>query len=196
MSQLTKKAISAGFIELLNERPFDKISVVDIAEKCGITRNTFYYYYSDIYELVDELLRAETDRILNEHLVFSSWGEAFMKVTAFAQENRRSVFHLYKSANRERVEKYLYDVVLMGMTSYINETACDLAVSQHDVLTLAQFYTAALIGLMLKWLQDDMAQSADVYIKDLSRLIDGNIRISLERAQQNAAAPESLRQNN
>ena len=57
MVQYTKKAIAESFMELLNERPFDKISVVDIAEKCGINRNTFYYYYADVYALVDDVFR-------------------------------------------------------------------------------------------------------------------------------------------
>ena len=42
MAQNTKNVIRKGFIELLEQRPLDKISVVDIAEHCGINRNTFY----------------------------------------------------------------------------------------------------------------------------------------------------------
>ena len=45
MALRTKNAIRRSFIELLAERPFDKISVRDIAERSEVTRNTFYYYY-------------------------------------------------------------------------------------------------------------------------------------------------------
>ena len=48
MSQFTKKAIVETFLELLKEHSLDKITVKDIVEKCGINRNTFYYYYQDI----------------------------------------------------------------------------------------------------------------------------------------------------
>ena len=41
MARTTKKRIMAGFLELLEQRPLDKISVVDVAEHCGISRNTF-----------------------------------------------------------------------------------------------------------------------------------------------------------
>ena len=54
MSQTTRIAIRKGFLELLEQRPLDKISVVDIAEHCGVNRNTFYYYYCDIYALETE----------------------------------------------------------------------------------------------------------------------------------------------
>ena len=42
-SDLTKAAIKKSFLELLNEKPINQISVRDIAEGCGFNRNTIYY---------------------------------------------------------------------------------------------------------------------------------------------------------
>ena len=44
MAQQTKNAIRRAFIQLLNERPLDKISIKDIAEKGAVNRNTFCGY--------------------------------------------------------------------------------------------------------------------------------------------------------
>ena len=55
MAQHTKNAIRLAFIQLLNERPLDKISIKDIAEKSSVNRNTFYYYYADIFALVEDI---------------------------------------------------------------------------------------------------------------------------------------------
>ncbi len=41
MTQFTSKAIEESFIRLLNERPLDKITIKDIVDDCGISRNTF-----------------------------------------------------------------------------------------------------------------------------------------------------------
>ena len=48
VTSLTKRAIRASFLKLLNERPLNKITVKDIVEDCGINRNSFYYHYPDI----------------------------------------------------------------------------------------------------------------------------------------------------
>ena len=48
VTSLTKRAIRASFLKLLNERPLNKIPVKDIVEDCGINRNSFYYHYTDI----------------------------------------------------------------------------------------------------------------------------------------------------
>lgn len=60
MAHLTEAAIQDAFLKLLSEQPFDKITVTQLVEECQITRRTFYYHYSDLYELLDTILRRET----------------------------------------------------------------------------------------------------------------------------------------
>lgn len=44
--------IAFAFKELLLKKSIDKITINDITEKCGINRQTFYYHFHDIYELI------------------------------------------------------------------------------------------------------------------------------------------------
>ena len=52
-SLITKRAIAAGIKELTKKKSFDKITVSDISEICGLNRQTFYYHFQDKYELVE-----------------------------------------------------------------------------------------------------------------------------------------------
>ena len=54
MKKLTKEAISRSFETMLDKMPFDKITVSALVKECGINHNTFYYYYQDIYQLLNE----------------------------------------------------------------------------------------------------------------------------------------------
>ena len=51
----TNRIIQQSFIELLQQVPFEQITVKDLCEKADINRATFYRYYSDLYALKDEL---------------------------------------------------------------------------------------------------------------------------------------------
>lgn len=64
MPKFTKTAIMQSFVKLLDSTPFDRITVKDIVDDCGVNRNTFYYNFEDIYALVDELLSEEVARVL------------------------------------------------------------------------------------------------------------------------------------
>jgi AcrR family transcriptional regulator len=172
----------ASFIELLNERPFDKISVVDIAEKCGINRNTFYYYYTDVYALVDEIFKVETEKIMEMSHDLDSWQDTFMRATGFARENRHAIYHLYNSVARDKLEDYLYDGMFAVVTVYVDSRAEGLNVSAEDRQALSVFYSAAMVGLVTKWLRGGMKQDADAYIENIGRLLDGNIRFTFEHS--------------
>lgn len=67
MAKFTQQAIMYSMLKLLQEKPIDKITVKDICELCEINRNTFYYYYSDIYQVLEELLRSETEKSLKKN---------------------------------------------------------------------------------------------------------------------------------
>ena len=181
MAQETKNAIRRAFIRLLNERPIDKISIKDIAETGAVNRNTFYYYYADIYALVEDIFEMEAADFLTKMQRYESWQEAFLDATDFAMQNKRAVFHLYNSANQGTLRRYYHKVILGAMMTYVQGQAEGLTVQEEDIRVLAEFYSAALEGLTALWLQDGMKYDAEAYIDHLGRLLDGNIRLALER---------------
>ena len=41
-----------------------KLKVKELVEECGVNRNTFYYHYKDIYELLADILRLRQRKLL------------------------------------------------------------------------------------------------------------------------------------
>ena len=58
--------IAFAFKELLLEKSIDKITINDITEKCGINRQTFYYHFHDIYELIEWICETDADHVLKQ----------------------------------------------------------------------------------------------------------------------------------
>ena len=187
MALRTKNAIRRSFVELLAERPFDKISVRDIAERSEVTRNTFYYYYTDIYALTEDVFESEVEKLSESIDSYDSWQKAFLAATAFAAENKRMILHLHNSAHRDILARYFHKTILTGMLSYVQKEAEGLDVSERKIMALARFYTAALAGLTVEWLDSGMKGAPDSFLADLGDMLDGNIRHSLERGCAHAA---------
>ncbi|OIK22644.1 TetR/AcrR family transcriptional regulator [Bacillus amyloliquefaciens] len=53
----TQKLILDTFFMLLNEKPFDKITVNQISKLADINRGTFYLHYQDKYELLEKTIK-------------------------------------------------------------------------------------------------------------------------------------------
>ena len=184
MALRTKNAIRRSFMELLAERPFDKISVRDLSERSEVTRNTFYYYYTDIYALAEDVFDSEIEKFNGCVESYESWQKAFLAAIDFAAQNKRAILHLYDSSHRDILERYYHKTILAGMLAYVQKEAEGLAISENKVLALARFYTAALTGLTADWLRNGMKGEPGAFLSDLGGMLDGNIRASLERGAQ------------
>ena len=51
----TKRAIKKVFMELLKEKPLNKISVAEISREADLGRGTFYLHYTDVYGLYNKI---------------------------------------------------------------------------------------------------------------------------------------------
>ena len=138
MAQRTKNAIRQSFMKLLAERPFDKITIGDIAQRSEITRNAFYYYYQDIYALVEDIFALELEHFAQQAASYDSWQDAFRTAITFALNNRRAVLHIYQSSSRETLERYYRQTILTAMTDFIHMVAQGLDVPEGKITALSR----------------------------------------------------------
>jgi AcrR family transcriptional regulator len=172
MSNFTEQAIIEAFNGLLEERPLDKITVADISERCGINRNTFYYHYHDVYDLMDSIFRDETDRILKQYGNASNWREAVRAATSFVTERRTMIYHVYNSMSRNNLERYLFNIAtdIMEHIMATDENLARLSASEReDVVVL---FSSTLVGLVLRWLNEGMKEDPDAFVDNLLRLME------------------------
>ena len=62
MALSTNRLIMSAFQEMLEEMPFDRIMFSALVKRAGVSSNTFYYHYRDIYELLDVWFRTTLSR--------------------------------------------------------------------------------------------------------------------------------------
>lgn len=53
--QITQNRIRKAFWTLYKERPINKITVNELSATCQVHRNTFYFYYHDVYSILEEI---------------------------------------------------------------------------------------------------------------------------------------------
>ena len=94
----SRRMIREAFVELLHEKPFEKITATDIINRSGLNRSTFYAHYPDVKGIIDEItgeiftmfrqMIAELDfsRFLNDP------EPNLKKVVSFLEENQ----HIYR----------------------------------------------------------------------------------------------------
>lgn len=180
--QYTKKIIREEFIKILNERPLNKITVKDIASACDINRNTFYYYYTDIYAILSEIFQIELQIVIDEYNDTLSWEESFIVATKFSLQNKTAIYHVYNSMQKEELEDYLFNVSGNIMSRYVEKVSDGISASSGDKKLIASFYQCALTEMVLRWIASGMKEDPDTIIRRIGWLFDGHIALSLKRS--------------
>ena len=125
MSQFTKKAIIDSFIELSQTVPIDKITVTMISRQCGINRNTFYYYYQDVYSLLEEIIYSKSAELFPASLQFgaSDWISNLRFMGQYAKKNESFIKNMYQSMGRDAFGDYMVDLAIHPIRNYIDHYA-------------------------------------------------------------------------
>ena len=149
MSQPTQKAIVETTMRLVEQKSVKKITVRDIVEACGITRNTFYYYFHDIYEVLEYALAAGFERIGEESENF----EKFLSSSfSFCVQYQKVLYNLYHSVGYEMLADYLKKQVRPHLMHYLQSFRNDRQNSDTDEKLLCVLCEEALVGTLMRWI--------------------------------------------
>lgn len=184
MSELTKKALAAAAAEILRKKSLDKITIKEITDACGLTRNTFYYHFEDIYDLLGWMLIKEADEILTRFSEEEQWEEGFLEGLSFLYENKKMIYHIYKTINRGDLDEYLNKVGEVYALRLVNIQAEGLGFSREAVKTAADFYINAFVGTVLRWIENDMKESPEALAKRCDAMFKGTVKSALESAEE------------
>ncbi len=194
MSDLTKKAITNAFVQLISEKPLNKITVKELSELCGITRRTFYYHYQDIYDLVEKLFAQEAEKVVGEvrqqgELTSENWEDAMVIAAHFVIKNKQAVYHLYNSIRREDLERFLKQVTAEVLQRLMETLGRGIPAREEDRRLLVALYGNAFTGMIQDWIESGMKTSPEVLIRRAAFLLKGHLELSLRRSAE-AGAPE------
>lgn len=59
-------------LAIIRGKPFNKITVQNIVERCHLNRNTFYYHFQDIPNLAEYTVKSWADQIIQNNYEFGS----------------------------------------------------------------------------------------------------------------------------
>lgn len=157
--QITKNAIETAFLKLLKERNFEKVMVKDIVEECGLTRNTFYYYYDDTYNIIEDILEREVRRMIEEMQQGASITESVKDIFEFLEENPKIARHLFDSAKKDDMYRYVRSTVEIILRHYLEHCAGNQKISDRNKRTMINACKYVIQGVIEEWLEKGMKTS-------------------------------------
>ena len=172
MANFTEREIKRSFIKLLNEKPLSKISVRDIVEDCGINRNSFYYHFQDIPDLICYIMEQGSKELLENCLAQPTLEDKIRYLLSVALNARPLIQRTIPSSYQSELEPLLLEQFYSFFDQLTNESASSSLVS--DSLTASQrklllrYHSLAFLGLVRTWSKDDSAHMDEI-VHDLAQ---------------------------
>ena len=166
----TKDSLYASFLEFLAEKPLSEITVIQICDRAGVSRKTFYKYYTDPFALLlamqDELFEEYRETLQGKP---SEVSHIMPVLFRFVDEHRV----LMKATFENRGEGNFIDRVLDDLfVSYREDwERVNPLMSAEDVEFLFYFAVSGLFGIVRHWLFDRPELSADEVLAQAEALM-------------------------
>lgn len=145
-----KRQIADTLLQLLEKKNLEKITVKELVTLCGISRQTFYYHFEDVLDVVDWWTRQGAQHLMEESLRTDDPHKALRLFVDYTAEHRQTLRHILASRWREQLEHRLAQV----FTSYLQDTLHrmhpNLAMSPSDEEAFLTFYAYGIAGLLMQ----------------------------------------------
>ena len=181
VSEQTKQELAAALKVLMAQKSMDKITISELAKMCGIRRQSFYYHFEDIYDLLRWMLQNEAVALLKQHEGTLLWQEGLLQLFRYLEENRAVCLCALKSVGRDHIKRFfeadIYAVIhrtveCLGEEIGVHSSLPDIV----DVDLLTHYHVLSLAALLESWLlgeidrtPEQLIQFADVMISDQMR---------------------------
>ncbi|SEP78333.1 transcriptional regulator, TetR family [Lachnospiraceae bacterium NE2001] len=174
---ITKRAIADSLKALTKTKTFDKISVKDISEQCGINRQTFYYHFEDKYTLLKWIYESDLLSKYMTDVSFDNWTTRLESLLTAMTEDKTFYINTVR-----HTENYIQEYLLVQAQdlfeqaiNVIEESANaegKKTVSKEQRNFIARFFAYGSCGIIIEWVSRGMIEEPDYISGNMKTLKD------------------------
>ena len=155
----TKKAIAAICLELIRTTPPEDINISDIAEAASVSRQTFYYHFHSIYEILPWVIGSDFREMSEDSMNIENINPMdYLIILARAIMKNRDTVSRFLPAYRDKMHAELQSYVNRRMHEYLGKTLNNM-VDGNAIEVLSNFHAAGYTGMIEQWMDRGMGNS-------------------------------------
>lgn len=150
----TKDILATALSDLLEVKPFSKITVNELCEKSMIVRSTFYLHFKDKYELLSYCLSrvsGEFDELMNTNAP----KDFFIIFLTICEKKEHAFSNLFEAGMNEELIELFYRHFSRYITQHLNEKNARGDLLPGPIESVSAFYVSGLVGMTLRWIKNN-----------------------------------------
>lgn len=169
--KVTKKMIFEAFLNILKNKPIAKTTVKEICFAAGINRTTFYKYYKDTYDLLEQIEDELIDNLQAnlEHIDKSSLSDIFTIILTDISEKRELYVALFSESQGKVFRGRLFSLCYEDNKKVLLEYFPGLPEDKQE--WMYYFIADGCNSVLKQWIQGGFKQSIEELVDFLIKLI-------------------------
>lgn len=145
-----KSMIAEAFMTLSKTKDVDKITVTDLVKACHISRQTFYYHFQDILEVIEWSVQQAFQEILARRMDTDAPEDTLRTFIESSSEADVLLKKLLHSQRREQIETIFVNAVRSYLQEVLNRQELKSDLPLADAKIMLDFCTYGIVGLLLE----------------------------------------------
>lgn len=172
----TEYKLSEALKEMMEKTPLDEISVVTLTKKCGVNRQTFYYHFHDIYDLLTLVFLNEKIRNIDKARKLK---EMVVAIYQYYEDNALFVDASINSAGKELFQEFVYNNCYQVILRLVNEAPNNKKLLTSDRRSIARFYALGYAHSIVYYLSITKNKSLEGLMLSFCFEKDENLAIAI-----------------
>jgi probable dihydroxyacetone kinase regulator len=157
----TRQLFIESLIELSQKKSIEKISVCDIVRNCGLGRQTFYYYFSTKYDLINWFYTSTVDSIIAQYKGRVPWSKVIGQALSFIYEYKNFFGNAINKEGQESFFNSFYEHTKDYYANYIRKNFGD-DVMTADLQFAIKFNCYGAVCIDKEWIQSGMKEPPEI----------------------------------
>ncbi len=177
--QRTQKAIVDAFYELLDEKSFGSITVIDICDRALINRGTFYTHFEDKYQLLDKCisdvmygLHEQVKQAHGENDLITYYNEVMALGINYLAQHRKRLRTIILKADSALVFDKVHEILTHNIVNRLSKAKPKAGTGKVPADILAEFFAGGIISLIKWWLLEEPSYTEEDLKQQLSTLAE------------------------
>ena len=175
MTIVIKRVLASTLKEMAEKKSLSKITINDLTQACGVSRQTFYNNFKDIYDLVEWIYLKEVVTPIERGKIYDKWQDALTSIFQYISENHVFVLNTYRSFGKGFLEKVLRQEIELFLSNQVFKKIEVTKEEAKQVEFSYSFYTYALVGVGLDWIEKQMPESVEELVGRIEKVMLGEI---------------------
>ena len=157
----------------MSELPLEEISVAALARRCKVHRQTFYYHFNDIYDLLALVFLNEKIPNIDET---RNSEEMVTAIYRYYEKNQAFIDGTLNSAGKDLFEEFVYNTCYRLFTKFINNLVESKRINLNDKKNIVRFRAFAYSNSIVYYLSTHKSKSLANMLACFSFENDENMR--------------------